>query len=246
MISRRELLLSTLQIPVVKSLWIENKSIITPNDFIFTGFYRFPNRGFSTFPSFRGRSFSFRRVNGKVRILVYFDADDDNSQPYLREVQLPDSPPNLVISSASEVINIWDWGFIGEGHIITDGNQNAYLLGGSWFDPVLNGIWWTYTTDYVPSGPIPTLCFTYLNDIDGTFQTYGPWVITDKSPRFTQGSIKEIPVSFSLSNLGTGRWIAIAGGTGSGMAGAPYGASMFAFKLFDPYTTPLVKLDLLQ
>ena len=135
------------------------------------------------------------------------------------------------------------WGYIYIGRSFMDANTgiDPMLPGGIWWDEALKGIWWTNAPIYVPIGSSPCLGFTRLNDATGVADSFGPWYCTDRSPRFVEGTITGIPASWSAAHLGSGRWIGIAGATGSGMAQAPIGTALLAVKLFDPFTTPAQK-----
>jgi hypothetical protein len=220
------------------------KSVLVPSDLVFRGYYRYP-AAMPTDMTFSTGGFTLRQVGTETRVLVWGNQVDFAP---LHELILPEEPPGP-IETAPAMILKKDWGNIRAGHVLTaanSGNDNNVPSAMYW-DAARNVLWWNYTSDYVPAYFFPNLSCTILNDEAGTFESYGPWRVQaglgpTYSAQMVQGNFTPIPPDFAAAYTG-GSDFAFSGFLSSGVAGCPFGPSLYAGNLFDPTTTPTDVLD---
>jgi hypothetical protein len=208
------------------------KSVISPSDITFIGFYRFGTMPTSLFGQQRP-SLAARKVNGNLRFFINGNLPD----AAVYEIHHPDSEPSMNLAGAPTFSLYKNWGDIRAGHRIAAGGvttANAIRPKGFFWDDARNALWWNYGDTYVQTNH-PTHGCTIFNDANGTYQSFGPWR-GELGANRNSGATLRVPSLFAQAFL-SGNTAACISSPTSG-AGHSQGASLTTFALPDPTSTP--------
>jgi hypothetical protein len=173
-----------------------SSAVLQPSDFTYKGMFDvgsdtwfggvLQRKGYS-----RG-NLTGRRVNGQLRLLVTGSHADEWRSPIYEMTPPPEAswvqrydqtPPSM------SIVKDWSGGVRGLGAPLYPNGQPVYdrngqTVKGLLWDPVLNGVWYSYLAVY-NVGPThdPSIGFIHIDDATGVATGYGPWRHRQISPR---------------------------------------------------------------